>query len=327
MKSLAAIVMLVIPAFAQQTEPATSTAVEFRILDAKGGPLQFARVQVLSPLKKSGGHRPVQGQPARDIAPRDFPGDFARIDDLPAGRYVLLVDAEHHALTLSEPFELPAATAPQVTVRLQVGATLAGVVTDPSGKPLANVDVTTDVGGMLGDNNPLSQLLQIRLVRTTTAASARTAADGSFRFEHVAAGEYRIVARHAAFPTAQVPLTVAGSERMNVPIALERGIVVTGSVTRDGKPVEGAEVLLQNETGTVHDAKLGLTPVHLVALTDAKGAYRLPEQVPLRGTYAIMASEPGAPKERPAQIKATRRVIALKAGATEQVEDLHLPAK
>jgi hypothetical protein len=66
--------------------------------------------------------------------------------------------------------------------------------------------------------------------------------------------------------------------------------------------------------------------VHLVALTDEKGIYRLPEPVPLRGTYAIMASDPKALKERPAQIKATRRVITMKAG-TQQVEDLQLPAK
>jgi len=326
MKSLAAVV-LVISAFAQEPAPPAAAAVEFRINDAKGGPLQFAKVQVLSLLPKGGGYRAVRGRPARDIAPRDFPGDFARIDDLPAGRYVLLVDAAHHALTLSEPFELPAAKAPQVTVHLQTGATLEGVVTDPAGKPMANVDVTTGLGGMLADNNPVAQLLQTMLVRTTTDASARTAANGSFRFEHVAAGEYRIIARHVAYPTAQVPLTVAGNERTNVPIALERGVVVTGTVSRDGKPVEGIEVLLQNELGTVHDLKLGLTPVCLVALTDGKGAYRLPERVPLRGTYAIMARQPNMTKDSIAQTKATRRVIELKPSATEQVEDFQLPAK
>jgi hypothetical protein len=34
---------------------------------------------------------------------------------------------------------------------------------------------------------------------------------------------------------------------------------VTGTVTRDGTPVEGFEVLLQNELATVPDLKLGLT--------------------------------------------------------------------
>ena len=187
--------------------------------------------------------------------------------------------------------------------------------------------MTTGVGGTLADNNPFAQLLQGMLVRTTTDASVRTAADGSFRFEHVAAGEYRIVARHDAFPTARVPLTVAGSERAKVPVAFEQGVVVTGTVTRDGKPVEGIEVVLQNEIATVPDLKLGLTPVRLAALTDEKGAYRLPEQVPLRGTYAIMASDPKAGKDRVDQTKATRRVIEVKSGAAPQVEDLQLPAK
>ncbi|HEX6813435.1 MAG TPA: carboxypeptidase-like regulatory domain-containing protein [Planctomycetota bacterium] len=327
MKSFAAAVLLLaVPSLAQEAEPPAATAVEFRITDAKGGPIQLARVQVLSMTKKGSGYSAVKGQPPRDLAPRDFPGDHARFDDLPAGRYVLLVDAEHHARTLSEPFELPAAKVPQVTVRLQTGATLEGVVVDPQGKPMANVDVTTGVGGPLADSNPFAQLLQTMLVRTTTDATVRTAADGSFRFEHVAAGEYRIVARHAAFPRAQLALTVAGDGRTDVPIAFEPGVVVTGTVTRDGKPVEGFEVLLQNELATVPDLKLGLTPVRLVALTDEKGTYRLPEPVPLSGTYAIMASDPRVLKDRAAQIKATRRVTTLKAG-TEQVEDLQLPAK
>ena len=66
--------------------------------------------------------------------------------------------------------------------------------------------------------------------------------------------------------------------------------------------------------------------MRLVALTDEKGIYRLPEPVPLSGTYAIMTSDPRALKDRAAQIRATRRVITLKAG-TEHVEDLQLPAK
>jgi protocatechuate 3,4-dioxygenase beta subunit len=214
--------LLAVPSLAQEAEPPAATAVEFRITDAKGGPIQVARVQVLSVMQKGSGYRAVKGQPARDVAPSDFPGDHARFDDLPKGRYVLLVDAEHHALTLSEPFELPAAKVPQVTVRLQTGATLEGVVTDPAGKPMANVDVTTGIGGTLADSNPLAQLLQAMLVRTTTDATVRTAATGSFRFEHVAAGEYRIVARHAAFPSAQFALTVAGKERIEVPLAFER---------------------------------------------------------------------------------------------------------
>jgi hypothetical protein len=63
-----------------------------------------------------------------------------------------------------------------------------------------------------------------------------------------------------------------------------------------------------------------------VGAPQLRDLHDVPEQVPLRGTYAIMASDPKALKERPAQIKATRRVITMKAG-TEQVENLQLPAK
>jgi hypothetical protein len=323
-KILAAVVVFAGVVVAQQTGAVAD--VEFRITDAKGGPLQVAMVRVLQPIKGAG-HRSVVGHDWRELAPKDFPGDFARVDDLPAGRYVLLVDEAHHALTLSEPFEVPAATAPQLTVRLQKGATLEGIVTDPAGKPLANVEVTTGVGGLLADNNPIAQMLRMSLVRTTTDATVRTARDGAFRFERVAAGDYRLTARCDAFATAQVPLVVGTETQKVPPIALEEGVVVTGTVTRDGKPLAGFEVLLQNETATVPDLKLGLTPVHLVALTEADGSYRLPERVPVRGTYAIMASDPKALKDRAAQIKATRRVVTMKAGTAPQVEDLQLPVQ
>ena len=185
-KTIAAAVLFAAAAVSQQT--GAVAAVEFRITDAKGGPLQVAKVSVLQPVKGAG-HRGVVGQEWREFAPKDFPGDFARFDDLPAGRYVLLVDEEHHALTLSEPFEVPAATAPQITVRLQKGATIEGVVTDPAGKPLADVDVTIGIGGMLADNNPIAQMLRGALVRTTTDAAVRTARDGTFRFERGAASQ------------------------------------------------------------------------------------------------------------------------------------------
>jgi uncharacterized GH25 family protein len=307
----------------QEAPAAPSThAVEVRITDSKGGPVQVARVRVIAPMR--GTHRIVARQPERQLEPKDFPGDYARLDDLPAGRYVLLVCADHHAPTLSEPFEVPAATVPQVTVRLRKGAILEGVVTDPAGKPVASAEVTLAPGGRFADKNAPESVVRA-LVRTTTDATVRTAADGTFRVDHVADGEYRVAVRHDAFAMAGTPLAVAGEKAPKLPIALAAGTLVAGTVTRDGKPVEGAEVVLLTEIGSADNLTRGFEVVRLTAVTDANGAYRMPERAPLRGRYAVMASEPVAVRERTVQLQATRRVIVLKAGDAPQIEDLQLP--
>src|SRR5688572_14693315 len=239
MRSLLVLASCVIPTIAQGRLPPAVTAVELRITDEKGGPIQTARVQLLGVMAGSTVFRAVPGQAPRQLAPKDFSGDYAVLGDLPAGEFVVRVDAELHALTLSEPFVLPAEKPARITVRMHRGATVTGVVTAPDGKPLADAEVSTE-SPMGGRNaNPFVKLFaNLMAPPTTTAARVRTGADGTFRIEHVARGNYRLVAVHEAFAPASCEFSVdAEGTHKAPPLALVAGAMVEGNVTRLGKPV------------------------------------------------------------------------------------------
>lgn len=326
---LAPFLLLAAAAVAQGNQPPSVFAVDLRILDAKGGPLQSARVQVLGATDGVAMRRYVPGFEVRELQPKDFASDFVRLDGLPVGKFVVRVEADHYALTCSEPFDLPARTVQQITVRMQLGTTLTGLVNGPDGKPMADVEVGTEVGGTLGSQHAFAQLMRAMFARTTTAAVTKTAADGTFRIDHVAPGEYRVVARHFAFAPGEVPLVVdASAAKQAVPkLELVRGALLTGTVSRGGRPVDGAEVVLESVAGTARPGGLPQVAVRLTAVTDAAGVYRMPVRVPLGASFQLSASENGAPLDKAAQVHASKRVVAAKNDAQAQVEDLQLPKR
>lgn len=117
-----------------------------------------------------------------------------------------------------------------------------------------------------------------RLQRSTSAA-----ADGSFAFDDVAPGTYRLRARSAgAADTDSAELTVLSGEVLDdIAIALHRGARVTGTVVdADGRPIAGAAVALV-EPGFDPTAPLqsafalqGLQDKHAVSGGDGRFALR-----------------------------------------------------
>lgn len=85
------------------------------------------------------------------------------------------------------------------------------------------------------------------LPRRVLAAETVTGDSGAFQVEGIGEAEYEIVAWHARFGRASVPLAAAGSD---VVIHLRASGVVRGRVVAGGRPVEGAEVVSVPDAAT-----------------------------------------------------------------------------
>ncbi len=116
-----------------------------------------------------------------------------------------------------------------MTLRLQPGFAIAGNVLNDVGAPVANAQVSIE--SVPGDDR--------------RARVAVTQADGSYRFENVAAGSARMVARHESWQPVEAPAILIG-ERSDVEFRFERPTmaplrgVVMCAVTQE--PIVGARV-------------------------------------------------------------------------------------
>src|SRR4029079_6442861 len=102
---------------------------ELRVVDLHGGPAQTFVVDIGRAIEP-GSLAKLPGFSPRNMVPRDFRGDFALLGGLPTGRFVAIVTADAHPRTCSAPFELTAGAPPRVTVKLEVGGEVRGVVRD-----------------------------------------------------------------------------------------------------------------------------------------------------------------------------------------------------
>jgi hypothetical protein len=170
-------------------------------------------------------------------------GSF-EIAALPLGRtYRVLARKEGWAPAASEELDL-ASEEPELEVELEMtrGSTLSGRVVFPDGRPAAGFEVRSvaDFASMmaLGGGSP--------------GGSTTSDATGSFRLEHLPAGEYRLVAGSARpemfFPgwANAVIVEVDGSSDVTGVVLTtveESGAEVSGRVVDDiGRPLAGAEV-------------------------------------------------------------------------------------
>lgn len=160
----------------------------------------------------------------------------------------------------------------ELTLHLQPGFALSGLVTNDVGSPLANARVVVEA--VLAD--------QRRALATTTAQNGR------YQFENLPAGPVRVVARHPAWQPAVRSAVVIGAapvvdfafERPSLPAWRGRVVAAIGQA-----PIAGATVELLPT-----NAKPGLVdPV--VATSDADGVFELRGLA--RGTVKMTARHPG----------------------------------
>lgn len=132
-------------------------------------------------------------------------------------------------------------------VLVRGGGTVAGVVVDDRGRPIANAlvcvgegDVQGLGGGTLQDSDPLPALV-------------RSGADGTFRALSVPAGEAPVWARAADMAPWSGTCSVADFGTSGLRITMQRGGAIRGVVRKpDGSPAPKAEVLHGSWQATQH---------------------------------------------------------------------------
>ncbi len=185
-----------------------------------GGPLEHAQVTVQQAT--DGGH---QGIPAHNTLSTDHEGKFEV--PLPKGRFELLVTHAQGTKRLS--VDVPCAPL-RITLEATLG--LRGRVVEADGKPAPGYRVAVF---LTGEANFFDE----------PAAKQESGPDGSFAFQQLAAGSYRVeaaLANHSEARKAVQTVELSASTRP-LELVLPAGQQVEGDVLdADHQPVEGAQV-------------------------------------------------------------------------------------
>ena len=179
------------------------------------------------------------------------------------------VYADHPGLAwgVSEQFTLSAGEEKSgVVVRLGIGGTIEGRVTDPDGKPVDGARIVVKAG---------------RWARR----SVFTRADGRYDFEAVPPGTYELQTlppglfengRSPLSGSKHAPVKVTESKYTRVDIELQRGPVITGRVVDpDGRPVEGAVLKARAQMPGINETLIKTLPHERLAESDAAGQFRI----------------------------------------------------
>ncbi len=257
---------------------APGAAVEGRVVDGEGRPVAGAFVE---PVEE----RSVRSFRISANATADGDGWYV-LDGLPTGPRSIAAEDGQGRRGVGE-LDVRAGEN-RLDIRLTGGAEVTGRVVDAEGAPVAGAEVMLLAGG-----------------RGWTRRQATTGGDGSFRFEGVEDGEYRVRASKQGHATAESePLRVAGA------------------------PVGGLEVRLQ-AGGAIVGRVLGLEPDALARVEIGAGRAQAMDykstRVDYEGRYRIAAVAPGEWRVWAEVTGTGRRAegrVTLTPGASEATLDL-----
>lgn len=254
-----------LPVGAEQDQVSGPGRILGRLLDPDGKAVTGGRITAKSHVRRGGGWKSVS-IPAKS----DGSGRFL-IGNLPAGSWLLDADDGGRSLARPERLELgseaPEAT---VTLRLAAGATLAGTVREPDGKPIPGVKLALASAAPEKKGGPGDPI---------GSREARTDASGRFAFAGLrAGGRFTCAPEHPDYFAREEsqPMTVEGDTARDlvlVPFATLGGTVVGP----DLGPVAGAEVEIQ-----------GLDAV----VSDGEGRFSIPRIRADGGTVEVVAATP-----------------------------------
>ncbi len=244
------------------------------VYGADGAPFSGASVKVVPDLRDPRDRwRTASALWRAEAVTTDGEGAF-RVDGLEPGPVLIDVQApghqplRHRGVSVSE-----GTVTGGVTLRLEKGYVIAGRVTDPGGNPLEAVRVRADV-------------VRERRVPPVfplggAGNSAVTGADGAYRLDRLAPGNYRLRFSKGRYVPETRDAVAAGTEGLEV--ILEKGLAITGTVTwPDGSPAAGISVAARRGERSASSTS-----------TDAKGAFRLENLK--AGAYDLTASPTRSP--------------------------------
>jgi len=159
----------------------------------------------------------------------------ATLDGLDPMDYVVEVCAKDHAKAFSPPFRIVAGrTTPRVTVHLNEGGVLAGVVLDEKGNPLPGVAIQTLPNHFM--DNPLIKMLGGEVPHRITKTRVVTNDQGEFRIPLLNDGKYQLRFTHRdycnLFTKGHEVWTGQTTSLGNIPMV--RGALVDGFARMDG---------------------------------------------------------------------------------------------
>jgi hypothetical protein len=283
--------------FALGMLPAQAATVELCVTTADGNPractIRLARYhgddEPLTPVLPSAGFRP------RTCPPADFVDGAVTLRDLPEGHFVLLVDADEHAMAVSDPFRSGREPA-KVKVALRRGTTVVGQVVDEAGKPVAGATVTSDEVAAPAPPTPFaaSPAASSGLVGVPriTRAAATTDERGRFELRHLAPGTYTFRAGHAEWCPAQIDAVQLGVDAVRSDlglVSLRHGAHVVGRFARIGR------LQYELELRDAANAPAVGTTLRGTTWSLADGTFRFPQRVP-PGRY-LLCGRPRHPEQ------------------------------
>jgi RNA polymerase sigma-70 factor (ECF subfamily) len=200
----------------------------------------------------------------------DAEGRFA-FHNLPSGSIPLAVRARDLS-PWSQPVELRIGEPKTITVRLEPGVTLVGTVSEAAGAKAAMATINIGEWSDLGYR------------------SVRCDANGNFRIEGLASGEFKVRAEGQGGSKAETTLHANSGETVRWDPVLSSGVMVRGLVLdAEDKPVKSAEIEATLEHGNVDPGWFGNEG------TDVSGRFVLKNCVagePLRITVSRKSSFP-----------------------------------
>jgi len=149
-----------------------------------------------------------------------------------------------------------------------------GRVVNPNRDPVANAEVELVQGPAV--------ILQLRQLATETGIVANTDANGEYHLDGVApADDYVVFASHPDYGDSEAGSIVvhASADTRVGDIVLRTGVHVTGHVSTDGRPLEGAIITLSNQMDVLRKLRPNvpsspdLQELKLSTHTDANGSY------------------------------------------------------
>ncbi len=210
-----------------------------------------------------------------------------RLEGIDPMDYVVEVQAKGHAKGFSEPFKVVASQQeiPKVTVRLNEGGIIQGVVVSGNGQPVADATVRTRPNKLI--DNPLVEMFQVPYRITKT--DVKTDKNGAFRINLLNDGLYQLRFEHPDYCTLTTNDTkVVTGESTNVgQVRMLQGALLTGIVRVNGVPQGQVKVSV---SAVADEQNINPNPFSCDAITDNQGRYILSKRLP-PGNYEAYAAQ------------------------------------
>lgn len=213
------------------------------VTDSDGNPVDACSVQVVQ--RAEGDVTPdafldaFAQMSGENMAKTDVFGHFEMKAPMP-GRYVARVVANSAGFGESEPFfVVDAESKSGITIRLNRGVRLSGVVLDDTGKPVAKAQISL-VASDSADPSFAQLMEQMPELMQQNVQSTDSDDAGTFAFQNLKPGDYLLRARAEGYAGASQDLTLeAGRDLAGHRIVLERGGCITGIAMLKGEAKAG----------------------------------------------------------------------------------------